>query len=77
MFRICMCSWLCRDDSSGSLANQRTLGLYFKLEPGWHIYWKNAGDSGEPPRARWTLAGRNYGQRFQVSRAEAAALSVR
>jgi thiol:disulfide interchange protein DsbD len=31
------------------------VGLYFKLEPGWHIYWKNAGDSGEPPRLRWTL----------------------
>ena len=31
------------------------LGLYFKLEPGWHVYWKNAGDSGEPPRIRWTL----------------------
>ncbi|MGA2754895.1 MAG: thioredoxin family protein [Terracidiphilus sp.] len=30
-------------------------GLYFKLEPGWHIYWKNAGDSGEPPSIRWTL----------------------
>jgi thiol:disulfide interchange protein len=30
-------------------------GLYFKLESGWHIYWKNAGDSGEPPRIRWTL----------------------
>jgi DsbC/DsbD-like thiol-disulfide interchange protein len=30
-------------------------GLYFKLEPGWHIYWKNAGDSGEPPHIRWTL----------------------
>jgi thiol:disulfide interchange protein len=30
-------------------------GLYFKLEPGWHVYWKNAGDSGEPPRIRWTL----------------------
>jgi thiol:disulfide interchange protein DsbD len=30
-------------------------GLYFKLEPGWHIYWKNAGDSGEPPHMRWTL----------------------
>jgi len=30
-------------------------GLYFKLEPGWHIYWKNAGDSGEPPRIHWTL----------------------
>jgi thiol:disulfide interchange protein DsbD len=30
-------------------------GLYFKLEPGWHIYWKNAGDAGEPPHIRWTL----------------------
>jgi thiol:disulfide interchange protein len=30
-------------------------GLYFKLEPGWHVYWKNAGDSGEPPRIKWTL----------------------
>jgi thiol:disulfide interchange protein len=30
-------------------------GLYFKLEPGWHIYWKNPGDSGEPPHIRWTL----------------------
>lgn len=30
-------------------------GLYFKLEQGWHVYWKNAGDSGEPPRIRWTL----------------------
>src|SRR6185437_16176108 len=27
-----------------------TAGLYFKLEPGWHVYWVNAGDSGEPPR---------------------------
>ncbi len=30
-------------------------GLYFKLEPGWHIYWKNSGDSGLPPHAKWTL----------------------
>ena len=33
------------------------VGLYFKLEQGWHVYWKNAGDSGEPPRIRWTLPG--------------------
>ncbi len=32
-----------------------TAGLYFKLEPGWHVYWTNAGDSGEPPRMQWTL----------------------
>lgn len=30
-------------------------GLYFKLEPGWHVYWVNAGDSGEPPHIKWTL----------------------
>jgi thiol:disulfide interchange protein/DsbC/DsbD-like thiol-disulfide interchange protein len=29
--------------------------LYFKLESGWHVYWKNAGDSGEPPHIKWTL----------------------
>jgi len=32
-----------------------TGGVYFKLEPGWHVYWSNAGDSGEPPRVKWTL----------------------
>ncbi|HEX5234548.1 MAG TPA: thioredoxin family protein [Silvibacterium sp.] len=32
-----------------------TAGLYFKLAPGWHVYWINAGDSGEPPEIRWAL----------------------
>jgi thiol:disulfide interchange protein DsbD len=30
------------------------LGLKFDLEPGWHIYWINAGDSGQPPAAKWS-----------------------
>ena len=30
-------------------------GLHFKLESGWHIYWKNPGDAGEPPHVQWTL----------------------
>jgi len=30
-------------------------GLYFKIDPGWHVYWKNAGDAGEPPLIHWTL----------------------
>lgn len=30
-------------------------GFHFKLEPGWHIYWKNPGDAGEAPRVQWTL----------------------
>jgi DsbC/DsbD-like thiol-disulfide interchange protein len=31
------------------------LGLHFQLEKGWHVYWINPGDSGEPPRAEWQL----------------------
>jgi thiol:disulfide interchange protein DsbD len=30
-------------------------GLRFQLEKGWHIYWINPGDSGEPPKIQWTL----------------------
>lgn len=34
-----------------------TLVLAFaqQLEPGWHVYWKNPGDSGLPPEFSWTL----------------------
>lgn len=31
------------------------LGLRFQLEKGWHVYWVNPGDSGEPPRLTWHL----------------------
>jgi thiol:disulfide interchange protein DsbD len=31
------------------------LGLHFELESGWHIYWINPGDSGEPARVKWQL----------------------
>lgn len=30
------------------------LGLRFILEPGWHLYWVNPGDSGGPPTVVWT-----------------------
>ncbi len=30
-------------------------GLYIKLDKGWHVYWSNAGDSGEPPNLKWAL----------------------
>ena len=32
------------------------LGLHFQLERGWHIYWVNPGDSGEPPLVTWRLS---------------------
>jgi DsbC/DsbD-like thiol-disulfide interchange protein len=31
------------------------VGLEFRMDPGWHIYWRNAGDSGEPPKVQWEL----------------------
>ncbi len=31
------------------------VGLFFRLDPGWHIYWQNPGDSGEPPKVQWQL----------------------
>jgi DsbC/DsbD-like thiol-disulfide interchange protein len=39
------------------------LGLHFVLEPGWHIYWTNPGDSGQPPVLKWQLpAGFHAGE---------------
>lgn len=29
-------------------------GLHFQMQPGWHIYWRTAGDAGYPPRIDWT-----------------------
>lgn len=31
------------------------LALHMKIRKGWHVYWKNPGDSGEPPVIDWTM----------------------
>lgn len=31
------------------------IGLHFRLEEGWHVYWSNPGDSGQPPSVQWEL----------------------
>jgi thiol:disulfide interchange protein DsbD len=45
---------LIADQDSISPGSTFTLGIQFTLEPGWHIYWKNPGDSGLPPRFSWS-----------------------
>jgi thiol:disulfide interchange protein len=30
-------------------------GLQMDISPGWHIYWRNGGDAGQPPEIKWTL----------------------
>ena len=31
------------------------LAVRMKTDPGWHVYWKNSGDSGLPVAVRWDL----------------------
>src|SRR6266576_1978263 len=43
--------------------SQTYFGLNFHLEKGWHIYWVNPGDSGQPPRVQLHLpAGLSEGE---------------
>ena len=46
---------LLADGYSIQAGHDATLGVRFTLEEGWHVYWKNPGDSGEPPSVRWSL----------------------
>ncbi|MDR7038659.1 thiol:disulfide interchange protein DsbD [Methylobacterium sp. BE186] len=32
-----------------------TVALRLVMKPGWHVYWRNPGDSGLPPEMVWTL----------------------
>jgi DsbC/DsbD-like thiol-disulfide interchange protein len=32
-----------------------TVGFYFRMDRGWHIYWQNPGDSGQAPSIKWDL----------------------
>ena len=36
-------------------ATDLQVGVHFVLDPGWHIYWINPGDSGQPPSLQWHL----------------------
>ncbi len=37
------------------MGGQLQAGLVLTVEEHWHVYWINAGDSGEPPSVKWTL----------------------
>ena len=41
--------------SSVARGEQLLVGLQFQMEKGWHVYWENPGDSGEPPKIRWQV----------------------
>jgi thiol:disulfide interchange protein DsbD len=37
------------------------VGVLFELDRGWHMYWRNPGDSGLPTELRWELEGAEVG----------------
>lgn len=41
------------EQSAVTPGSQVNLGIQLVTDKGWHIYWKNPGDSGEPPRIQW------------------------
>lgn len=47
---------LVADQKSVTKGSRFTYGVHFKPDPGWHIYWKNAGDSGLAPQFTWSTA---------------------
>lgn len=46
---------LISDQSAVVPGSQVWVGIHFQLEPGWHIYWMNPGDAGQPPSVQWAL----------------------
>ncbi len=36
------------------------IGWELNMQPHWHIYWKNPGDSGLPPAIKWAFPGENF-----------------
>ena len=46
---------LVAENQSTQAGRDFALGLLFHLEKGWHVYWRNPGDSGSPPQVAWTL----------------------
>jgi len=39
------------------------VGFHLEMEPGWHTYWRNPGDSGLPTKVKWDLpAGLTAGE---------------
>jgi thiol:disulfide interchange protein DsbD len=43
------------EQSAVTPGSKVNVGIQIVTDSGWHIYWQNPGDSGEPPRIQWQL----------------------
>ena len=48
-------AWLISEMASIQPGTPFTVAVHFELDPGWHNYWENPGDSGLPTTIEWTL----------------------
>lgn len=46
---------LIADKASIKAGDDVLVGVHYILDPGWHLYWINPGDSGQPPSFDWKL----------------------
>jgi len=46
---------LVAQDASVAPGSTAYIALRQEIDAGWHTYWRNPGDSGEPPKLTWTL----------------------
>jgi DsbC/DsbD-like thiol-disulfide interchange protein len=46
---------LISDSGTITPGRKSRVALALTLEPGWHVYWVYAGDSGEPPTVKWSV----------------------
>ena len=37
------------------------VGVLLRMDPGWHVYWKNSGDSGFPTEVEWNSPDVDFG----------------
>lgn len=44
---------LVSDVADADASQTGRVGVLFEMEPGWHVYWRNPGDSGLPTEVRW------------------------
>jgi thiol:disulfide interchange protein DsbD len=54
-------SWVAPESLSPA-PGATTLGIRFELDSGWHIYWKNPGDSGSAPKFKFEVTGGDAGE---------------
>ncbi len=43
------------DASTVQPGTEVTAGVELKMDPSWHTYWRNGGDSGSPTKIKWSL----------------------